>query len=146
MNCGTAWTLSDIKARRRRHDEQLSNPFEAEKEWASASKRLRRSLQFIRARCSVAFSSGMSEVERIMENRALLAALELSMLNLNNTTYSTASPDPPNGLFDDSPDSPLGSKKSQNITQCVSVPSSEHVAEIVGRQGTISVRMTLDLK
>ena len=77
----------------------------------------------------------MTEVDRIMENRALLAALELSMLNLNNTTYSTASPDPPNGLFDDAPESPLGSKKSQNITQCVSVPTSEHVAEIVGRQG-----------
>ena len=79
----------------------------------------------------------MTEVDRIMENRALLAALELSMLNLNNTTYSTTSPDPPNGLFDDSPESLLVSKKSQNITQCVSVPSSEHVAEIVGRQGEI---------
>lgn len=80
----------------------------------------------------------MTEVDRIVENRALLAALELSMLNLNNTTYSTASPEPPNGLFDPSPESPLMSKKSQNITQCVSVPSSEHVAEIVGRQGTFS--------
>ena len=69
-----------------------------------------------------------------MENRALLAALELSMLNLNNTTYSTASPDPPNGLFDESPLAGL-SKKSQNITKCVDVPTSEHVAEIVGRQG-----------
>lgn len=69
----------------------------------------------------------------IMEsNQALQAALELSMLNLNNTTYSTT-PDPPFGLFDDQP--LLGSKKSQNITQCVAVPSSEHVAEIVGRQG-----------
>ena len=29
---------------------------------------------------------------------------------------------------------PLG-KKSQNMTECVTVPSSEHVAEIVGRQG-----------
>lgn len=27
-------------------------------------------------------------------------------------------------------------KKSQNMTECVPVPSSEHVAEIVGRQGT----------
>ena len=82
----------------------------------------------------------MTDVDcRTMDNRAaLLAALELSMLNLNNTTHSTASPDPPNGLFDDSPES-LISKKSQNITQCVSVPSSEHVAEIVGRQGTIVV-------
>lgn len=29
------------------------------------------------------------------------------------------------------------SKKSQNMTECVPVPSSEHVAEIVGRQGKI---------
>lgn len=28
-----------------------------------------------------------------------------------------------------------GNKKSQNTTECVPVPSSEHVAEIVGRQG-----------
>lgn len=33
------------------------------------------------------------------------------------------------GHFDDR------SKKSQNMTECVPVPSSEHVAEIVGRQG-----------
>lgn len=73
----------------------------------------------------------------IMEsNQALQAALELSMLNLNNTTYSTASPDPPFGLFDDTPLLNNSAKKSQNITQCVAVPSSEHVAEIVGRQGT----------
>lgn len=80
----------------------------------------------------------MTEIDSrpIMENnQALQAALELSMLNLNNTTYSTASPDPPFGLFDDT--SLLAKKaSSQNITQCVAVPSSEHVAEIVGRQGT----------
>ena len=29
----------------------------------------------------------------------------------------------------------LKAKKSQNMTECVPVPSSEHVAEIVGRQG-----------
>lgn len=29
------------------------------------------------------------------------------------------------------------SKKSQNMTECVPVPSSEHVAEIVGRQGEL---------
>lgn len=71
-------------------------------------------------------------------NQALQAALELSMLNLNNTTYSTASPDPPYGLFED--EATLGIRtKSQNITQCVRVPSSEHVAEIVGRQGNFSI-------
>lgn len=36
---------------------------------------------------------------------------------------------PVTGHFDDR------SKKSQNMTECVPVPSSEHVAEIVGRQG-----------
>lgn len=30
------------------------------------------------------------------------------------------------------------SKKSQNMTECVPVPSSEHVAEIVGRQGELT--------
>lgn len=35
------------------------------------------------------------------------------------------------------------SKKSQNMTECVPVPSSEHVAEIVGRQGnSISFLLT----
>lgn len=29
-------------------------------------------------------------------------------------------------------------KKSQNMTECVPVPSSEHVAEIVGRQGKLT--------
>lgn len=32
------------------------------------------------------------------------------------------------------------SKKSQNMTECVPVPSSEHVAEIVGRQGKFKFR------
>lgn len=32
------------------------------------------------------------------------------------------------------------SKKSQNMTECVPVPSSEHVAEIVGRQGKLKFR------
>ena len=30
-------------------------------------------------------------------------------------------------------------RKSQNMTECVPVPTSEHVAEIVGRQGKISI-------
>lgn len=38
------------------------------------------------------------------------------------------------GHFDDR------SKKSQNMTECVPVPSSEHVAEIVGRQGKFKLR------
>lgn len=40
----------------------------------------------------------------------------------------------PNGF----PEEPRN-KKSQNMTECVPVPSSEHVAEIVGRQGEQSI-------
>ena len=78
-------------------------------------------------------------------NRALQTALELSMFELNlggggSTTYgpSCSGQESPFGsYFGDSPTSLLSGspKKSQNITQCVAVPSSEHVAEIVGRQG-----------
>ena len=81
-----------------------------------------------------------TEVDCGEGNRVLQTALELSMLNLNNPTYSTASPETPFCLF--SNDSSLLSsspKKSHNITQCVAVPSSEHVAEIVGRQGACQV-------
>ena len=35
----------------------------------------------------------------------------------------------------------LKSKKSQNMTECVPVPSSEHVAEIVGRQGELGLNI-----
>jgi hypothetical protein len=40
----------------------------------------------------------------------------------------------PSALINSIHNDPLG-KKSQNMTECVTVPSSEHVAEIVGRQG-----------
>ena len=59
------------------------------------------------------------------DQRALQLALELSMLGLSSDS------DPLSGSFD--PDA--RGKKSQNTTECVPVPSSEHVAEIVGRQG-----------
>lgn len=58
------------------------------------------------------------------DQRALQIALELSMLGLTNDDDSTTN------SFDE-----LRNKKSMNMTECVQVPSSEHVAEIVGRQG-----------
>ena len=61
----------------------------------------------------------------IEDQRALQLALELSMLGL------AADTDCPLGHFD----ADSRAKKSQNTTECVPVPSSEHVAEIVGRQG-----------
>lgn len=61
--------------------------------------------------------------QTIEDERAFQLALELTMLCLNSKADSEL-----DGDF-------RGSKKSQNTTECVPVPSSEHVAEIVGRQG-----------
>ena len=36
-------------------------------------------------------------------------------------------------------------RKSQNMTECVPVPTSEHVAEIVGRQGEFFISLPLPL-
>lgn len=61
--------------------------------------------------------------QTIEDERAFQLALELTMLCLNSKTDTEIDSD-----F-------RGNKKSQNTTECVPVPSSEHVAEIVGRQG-----------
>lgn len=78
------------------------------------------------------------------DRRALELALELSLLGLGNDNGENGS------LFSnqagfihaannsnpfESHESRLNAKRSQNTTECVPVPSSEHVAEIVGRQG-----------
>ena len=60
--------------------------------------------------------------------QALQAALELSMLNISGGGSSRSNVDVLNV-----PE--LQESKSLNVTECVAVPSSEHVAEIVGRQG-----------
>ncbi|XP_011136295.1 RNA-binding protein MEX3B [Harpegnathos saltator] len=87
-------------------------------------------------------SGGTGSLE---DRRAFQLAFELSMLGLEGspdcagTGTGTANgvandPDPlqtaPTNVFEEA-----RSKKSQNMTECVPVPSSEHVAEIVGRQG-----------
>lgn len=77
----------------------------------------------------------------IGDERALQLALELSMLGFNEPLTSVSEPDSPGDLTSFvNPLTTVGleevrSKKSQNMTECVPVPSSEHVAEIVGRQG-----------
>lgn len=68
-------------------------------------------------------STPQQPLQVIEDERALQLALELSMLCLNSKHESEF-----DGDF-------KSSKKSQNTTECVPVPSSEHVAEIVGRQG-----------
>lgn len=85
--------------------------------------------------------SGMGGGGGLEGQRALQLALELSMLGFNNDGESCSTEvlggvapqqqQMPQHTFD--PDN--RNKKSQNMTECVPVPSSEHVAEIVGRQG-----------
>ncbi|KAL4717166.1 hypothetical protein ACJJTC_017053 [Scirpophaga incertulas] len=68
------------------------------------------------------------------DQRTLQLALELSMLNFNDALPANNPLASPLG-FAPPPDD--RTKKSQNMTECVPVPSSEHVAEIVGRQGYV---------
>lgn len=93
----------------------------------------------------------ISNAGNIMEEqRTLKLALELSMLSfdsfngsdLNVNMLSQHQQQHPSSLGSPNGFNPLQmlpmddrSKKSQNMTECVPVPSSEHVAEIVGRQG-----------
>lgn len=72
-------------------------------------------------------------------SRSLQAALELSMMNLNNTAFCALAA---NGMLEEAttqyesePALRKVTYKSNNVTECVPVPTSEHVAEIVGRQG-----------
>ncbi|XP_072938451.1 RNA-binding protein MEX3A [Epargyreus clarus] len=68
----------------------------------------------------------------VEDQRAFQLALELSMLSFGDGLPSSNPLASPLG-FAPPPDD--RAKKSQNMTECVPVPSSEHVAEIVGRQG-----------
>lgn len=103
------------------------------------------------------FSANQHNNKVIEDSRALQVALELSMLYMNgeqrqqkvdNNTLSGGqnnmdqSPMAPNYIPHGFPEEPRN-KKSQNMTECVPVPSSEHVAEIVGRQGNITYYWTL---
>lgn len=89
-------------------------------------------------------ASFFTELERpsgLGDDRALQLALELSMLGLSDPLAPISEAETGNDLGGfANPLSNIGleevrSKKSQNMTECVPVPSSEHVAEIVGRQG-----------
>ncbi|XP_054473862.1 RNA-binding protein MEX3B [Anoplopoma fimbria] len=69
------------------------------------------------------FADSSVQGDALDEQRALQIALDqLSLLGLDNDE---------NALYDNQEPR----KKSVNMTECVPVPSSEHVAEIVGRQG-----------
>ncbi|VVC92042.1 unnamed protein product [Leptidea sinapis] len=70
----------------------------------------------------------------VEDQRAFQLALELSMLNFPESLPSRNPLASPLGF---APQSDDRTKKSQNMTECVPVPSSEHVAEIVGRQDAL---------
>ena len=78
-----------------------------------------------------------SHASGLEDQRALQIALELSKLGLSENEATHTNPSTPPGL--PTPSAPYerepAMKKSANMTECVPVPSSEHVAEIVGRQG-----------
>jgi RNA-binding protein MEX3 len=69
------------------------------------------------------------------DNRAVKLAYELAMLGLDTTGMEGGGNS--NSLHHHTLAhlEELKNRKSQNMTECVPVPSSEHVAEIVGRQG-----------
>lgn len=82
---------------------------------------------------SSGFLSSSTKISSVEETRALKLAFELTMAGASTQHFFTSSQDPNvDEKFSHN------NKKSQNMTECVPVPSSEHVAEIVGRQGIFS--------
>lgn len=67
------------------------------------------------------------------DQRALQLAFELSLLGLNGDDENV--PQNNGNLSPQSFAEEQAKRRSANMTECVPVPSSEHVAEIVGRQG-----------
>ncbi|XP_018328367.1 RNA-binding protein MEX3B [Agrilus planipennis] len=82
-----------------------------------------------------------TSADESLETRTLQLAYELSMLRMPESSNPVSEPESPSDFAPLlNPLHTIGleenrSKKSQNMTECVPVPSSEHVAEIVGRQG-----------
>ena len=77
------------------------------------------------------YDSPIVGVNSEKDHRALQIALQLSNLALLGCEDCNSYDDVING------------KKMQNMTECVPVPSSEHVAEIVGKQGTNNSEVSL---
>ena len=79
------------------------------------------------------FSQMNTNSQLVEDQRALQLAFELSLLGLNGEEDNGQSSN--NGNLSPQSFADEANKKSANMTECVPVPSSEHVAEIVGRQG-----------
>lgn len=80
------------------------------------------------------FSQMNTNSQLVEDQRALQLAFELSLLGLNGEDDNAQNANPGN-LSPQSFAEEAAKKRSANMTECVPVPSSEHVAEIVGRQG-----------
>ena len=81
------------------------------------------------------------------DQTALQLALELSLLGLNNVasdSNNTVRASDSEAFVHNHLDAERANKRSQNMTECVAVPSSEHVAEIVGRQGVFGALFYID--
>ncbi|CAF1402848.1 unnamed protein product [Rotaria sp. Silwood1] len=86
-------------------------------------------------------ASIISDFQRSSSNSSLSSSLLLAacqQYDINDLSYcfdqQQKLSSPPPSLLSSSTYDSIG-KRSQNMTECVPVPSSEHVAEIVGRQG-----------
>lgn len=80
-------------------------------------------------------TSTQSDYAMASHNTIVTAAYGRADMSINNLPPLAALPSTASGLLMPSSNLEERSKKSQNMTECVPVPSSEHVAEIVGRQG-----------
>lgn len=80
------------------------------------------------------FSQMNTNSQLVEDQRALQLAFELSLLGLNGEDENGQITNSGN-LSPQSFAEEAAKKRSANMTECVPVPSSEHVAEIVGRQG-----------
>lgn len=78
---------------------------------------------------------GMPLFDGYEDDRALQLAIELQHLMSMGDSNTAISDDL--GAYYQTCVEDVRNKKSQNMTECVPVPSSEHVAEIVGRQGKL---------
>lgn len=76
--------------------------------------------------------SEMNNGSGLEDQRALQLAFELSLLGLGSEEENGQNGNVSPPIFDSDA---ARAKRSANMTECVPVPSSEHVAEIVGRQG-----------
>ena len=72
-------------------------------------------------------------------DRARLIAAGLNRLGLAGSTVETGPVAAAAPLMDGGEAVDGRSRRGANMTECVTVPSSEHVAEIVGRQGSASL-------